>query len=131
MVPVPHIKMAGVLSTIYLQGFRDFGTMSQIHPIQHALLHPSMPLVLPVHVLVLAISIVLGALVVFVVVREVFAPPHLQTLLQRKQYRLPPGPAGYPIVGNLLEWRHARRSTPALIQYVIIPNCPHPSYPYN
>ena len=58
------------------------------------------------------------ALLIFLSLREIFAPVHLQTIFKRKQWRLPPGPPGYPLIGNLLDLRYARRSTPTLIQYV-------------
>ncbi len=96
--------------------------MSQIFAI-HKLPTLSRTIIMP-SIQVILISLVASALFIFLVVRETLSPVHIRTIFRRKQWRLPPGPTGHPLVGNLVEFRHARRSVPALIQYVQIQSSP-------
>lgn len=64
----------------------------------------------------LVVAILLTCLLLW----EAFAPVYLRSTWKGKIWRLPPGPAGYPVIGNLLEWRRARSSVPILAQYVRI-----------
>ena len=91
-------------------------TMSQIIAVHKWVILPqNVP-----SVRVTLIFVTVCSLFIILLLREICSPVHLPTIFRRKQWRLPPGPSGYPLIGTLLEFRHARRSTPALIQYVQI-----------
>lgn len=56
----------------------------------------------------------------YLVLHSILAPSHLQFLpFRRRKWRLPPGPTGLlPLLGNLYQWRTARRSPETLLQYL-------------
>ena len=56
--------------------------------------------------------------VCFFTVREVFRPLHRRTPPKGKHWRLPPGPAGTPLMGNLRQFQNARCDEVALMTYV-------------
>ena len=67
-----------------------------------------------------AISAVVLAIVIvpFLIVREIFKPLHRRKSLDGKAWKMPPGPPGVPIFGNLFQWREARRTPPDFMAYV-------------
>ena len=42
-------------------------------------------------------------------IRRVFLPPHRRRAPDGRRWEMPPGPAGLPLFGNLLQYRRARR----------------------
>ena len=50
--------------------------------------------------------------------RYVFLPPHMRRSSNGKRCKMPPGPAGVPFWGNLLQYRHARRGEVEMRDYV-------------
>lgn len=96
-------------------------------PMSQTLSFYGFPLLVSIFHSPLALSTLLPticALLVFLSLREILAPPHQRTLLRRKQWQLPPGPPGYPLIGNLLEYLRARRSPTTFIEYVRFPSLP-------
>ena len=65
----------------------------------------------------LAIFLLVG-LGVLEIVRRVFLPPHRRSAPNGKRWQMPPGPAGLPLFGNLLQYRRARRDELELRNYV-------------
>ena len=65
--------------------------------------------------LLVGVLIGLGALEA---VRRIFLPPHLRKAPNGKRWKMPPGPAGIALFGNLLQYRHARRDEVELRNYV-------------
>ena len=51
-------------------------------------------------------------------IQEVFKPIHLQKRRNGKQWHLPPGPIGSPIIGSLPQWRKARRDPVGFARHV-------------
>jgi hypothetical protein len=45
---------------------------------------------------------------IFLIIREIFTPVGKRRSPQGKKWKLPPGPRGIPIFGNLLDLRKAR-----------------------
>ena len=62
--------------------------------------------------------VVLIATGVLEAIRRVFLPPHRRGALDGKRWQMPPGPAGLPLFGNLLQYRRARRDEVELRNYV-------------
>ena len=51
-------------------------------------------------------------------IRRVFLPPHRRRAPDGRRWEMPPGPAGLPLFGNLLQYRRARRDEVELRNYV-------------
>ena len=63
-------------------------------------------------------GLALFSTVFFLFIREIFKPPHRRQPLKGKHWKLPPSPPGLPIVGNLFQFRDARRDEIKMIEYV-------------
>jgi hypothetical protein len=60
-----------------------------------------------------AFSVTAGVLLTCVCIIVVYTsnlPPHKKGFLRRKNYAMPPGPRGSPLLGSLLDWLHARNN---------------------
>lgn len=64
------------------------------------------------------LALVLVPTVCLLVVQRIFRPPHRRTPPKGKQWALPPGPAGVPVVGNLRQFQNARYDEVAFTTYV-------------
>ena len=52
------------------------------------------------------------------IIKEILKPLHLQRSCTGRNFNLPPGPSGSPIVGNLIQFFKARRNEVDLLSYV-------------
>ena len=68
----------------------------------------------------LFLSIICIVAVPFLIIREMFKPIDQRKAPAGKRWRLPPGPLGIPIFGNLLQFRKARHDSAQLFQWVSI-----------
>ncbi|KAI2610578.1 cytochrome P450 [Hypoxylon sp. NC1633] len=50
---------------------------------------------------------------------EIFRPIHLKWLGRSKEWKMPPGPPGQPVVGNLLQMFQARRNPRAFSEWLV------------
>lgn len=74
---------------------------------------------IPINIIRIFLTILPAFIVIsFAIVRKCFKPVHKPKNSSRKPCRLPPGPQGFPLIGNLLEMKEARRDSDAFVRWV-------------